>query len=167
MLDHIHDEKTGICTIVEKAPYRPALLIILAGTNDLAQMADTSLDGARAILRSILELHRQALTCNNNDENGQDADEKRKMRTLAIGIPGSYALDESPEFATKAKYVNDAIKSYSSSATGSGTYYFDFPFPYVENDVRWHADGTHMTEEGYVQLGKALAPKVKEILDGM
>jgi len=104
------------------------LLIILACTNDLVQMADTSLDGARAILRSILELHQRALTCN-NDKNEQDADGK-KMHTLAIGIPRSYALDKSPELAKGAKYVNDAVKSYSSSAIGSGTaYHFDSPFP--------------------------------------
>ena len=42
-----------------------------------------------------------------------------------------------------------------------------FPFRTLKNDVRWHADSKHMTEEGYAQLGRALAPKVKEILEGM
>lgn len=168
MLDHIYDEKTGVCSIIEKEPYRPTLVIILAGTNDLVQMADTSLESVRNILQSILELHQQALSCNNVSKKDKDnSGSSKKMHTLAIGIPGSYTFDNTPELASRAKFVNDALKSYSSSTDGSRTDYFEFPFPYVENDVKWHADGTHMTEEGYLELGKALAPKVKEILDGM
>jgi lysophospholipase L1-like esterase len=169
MLDHIYDEKTGVCAIIEKEPYRPRLIIILAGTNDLVQMADTSLESARDILQSILDLHQQALSCNNNvsKKDKDNSGNSEKMHTLAIGIPGSYTFDTTPVLASRAKFVNDALKSYSSSTDGARTDYFDFPFPYVENDVKWHADGTHMTEEGYIELGKALAPKVKEILDGM
>ena len=168
MLDHIYDEKTGVCAIIEKEPYRPRLIIILAGTNDLVQMADTSLESARDILQSILDLHQQALSCNNVSKKDKDnSGNSEKIHTLAIGIPGSYTFDTTPVLASRAKFVNDALKSYSSSTDGARTDYFDFPFPYVENDVKWHADGTHMTEEGYIELGKALAPKVKEILDGM
>lgn len=168
MLDHIYDEKTGVCAIIEKEPYRPTLVIILAGTNDLVQMTDTSLESVKDILQSILELHQQALSCNNVSKKDKDnSGSSKKMHTLAIGIPGSYTFDNTPILASRAKFVNNALKSYSLSADGSRTEYFDFPFPYVENDSKWHTDGTHMTEEGYIELGKALAPKVKEILDGM
>jgi len=158
MLDHFNDEKTGLCPAVYRNRTMLSLVIILAGSNDVAVMTDTGNDEARSILQKIVDLHNRVFECRRDEDDG-------RLRTLAIGIPGSAYQDMVHAVSSSAAYINGGLKNFAKSNPRIS--YIDFPFPYRDNDEKWDEDGTHMSEEGYEQLGKALAPKVKEILDGI
>ena len=60
----------------------------------------------------------------------------------------------------------DEIKKFASNE--DRVTYMDFPFVYDrESSNNWSGDGLHFSEVGYATLGRALAPCVKDILDGM
>ena len=158
MLDHFSDEKTGLCPAIWHNRTMLSLVIILAGSNDIAVMTDTGKDEARSILQKIVDLHNRVFECRKDKDDG-------RLRTLAMGIPGSAYQDMVPAVASSAAYINEGLKNFASSDPRIS--YFDFPFPYRDDDKKWGEDGTHMSEEGYEQLGKALAPQVKEILDSI
>ncbi|KAL3764663.1 hypothetical protein ACHAW5_000294 [Stephanodiscus triporus] len=157
MLNHFNDENTGLCPVI-RLNRTISLVIILVGTNDIAVTTDTTKDGARSILQNIVDLHSRALECHADKDYGT-------LHTMAIGIPGSAYQDMTHSIAESATYINEGLKNFASS--NSRISYFDFPFPYRENDGKWDEDGTHMSEEGYKQLGRSLAPQVKEILDSI
>jgi lysophospholipase L1-like esterase len=158
MLDHFNDEKTGLCPAIWHNRTMLSLVIILAGSNDIAVMTDTGKDEARSILQKIVDMHNRVFKCHKDKDDG-------RLRTLAMGIPGSAYQDMVPAVASSAAYINEGLKNFASSNPRIS--YFDFPFPYRDDDKKWGEDGTHMSEEGYEQLGKALAPQVKEILDSI
>ena len=158
MLDHFNDEKTGLCPAIWHNFTMLSLVIILAGSNDIAVMTDTGKGEARSILQKIVDLHNRVFECHEGKDDG-------RLRTLAIGIPGSAYQDMVHAVAESATYVNQGLKNFASSNPRIS--FFDFPFPYRDNDKKWGEDGTHMSEEGYKQLGKVLAPQVKGILDSI
>mmetsp|Transcript_8613 Transcript_8613/g.19355 ORF Transcript_8613/g.19355 Transcript_8613/m.19355 type:complete len:352 (+) Transcript_8613:186-1241(+) len=156
MLNHMNDEKFGICSVLHRIPTL-SLMIILVGTNDIGQMTNAGKGVARSIVESIVDLHKGALSCAEDESNG-------KFHTLAVGIPGS-AFQETVHVASeRSSYINEAMKEFASESSGKVSY-VDFPFPYQENDRKWGEDGLHLTPEGYEALGKDLAPFVKVILE--
>ncbi|KAL3809584.1 hypothetical protein ACHAXA_005800 [Cyclostephanos tholiformis] len=181
MLDHINDDRTGLCPVIwrDRADRAISLVVILAGTNDIAMMEDTSTDVARSILRTIIDLHERAIECHGEDDGGGDGDDDgddddtRRLHTLAIGIPGSAYQNMVRAAADFATYINDGLRAFASSSSSSSSSpsnsrisYVDFPFPYNENGEEWNEDGLHLSEMGYQRLGRELAHRVKEILDG-
>jgi lysophospholipase L1-like esterase len=133
----------GLATLIRKV-HNPAvsLVIILAGTNDLAYSLDSE-----NIAQSVLNLHRLAL-------------EAGAPRTLAIGIPESAYQSVHIDVKTAAALVNKVLRESQSQTMK----YVEFPFDYKRGDENWHPDGLHFTETGYRVLGEYLAPTVKQIL---
>ena len=167
MLDHAHDGKAGLCHFIETTPAL-ALVVILAGTNDIGQMTHADKAVGRALVGTLVELHETARGC------AEDAG-RVPFRTLAVGIPGSAFQERVPAAAEMAAYVDDGLAAYAEESDGRrASYYAPFPFPYREDDgrvavgdERWAADGLHLTRVGYAALAKELAPLVKTLLDGM
>jgi len=169
MLNNLDEEHKGLCSVVYRTPV--SLLIILVGKNDIHRLTPSD-DASKAsvILSQITELHKAALECSMDDEKKDFA--KGKLHTLALGIPGSLFQDHVPVAAKVAAEVNSGLKSFAESFPGGKMHYIDFPIPYVngvggDGDGSWNEDGVHMTKKGYNRLAKQLAPKVKDILDGM
>jgi len=151
MLDHINDEKVGICTIIHKISTL-SLMIILVGTNDIAQMTNTG----KTITSQIVDLHKGAIDCAEGEHN---------LHTLVVGIPGSAFQEMVPVASEMSLYVNNALKTFATSDPGGKISFVEFPIPYQDGDGKWSEDGLHLTEEGYKVLGKELAPQVKNILE--
>ena len=65
-----------------------------------------------------------------------------------------------------ATLCNDMNKALQQFAFTEDRVSFNFPFQY-ERGVNWSRDGLHFSPKGYKTLGKALAPCVKQILEGI
>jgi len=173
MVDHLHDHKNGLCSIIHNIP-KLTLLIILVGTNDIAQMTNAGRDVGRSIISKIVDVHKGAFECANDADMGVEVTRhnprRRDLHTLAVGIPGSAFQQRVPSAYETMSYVNGAMKSFASSYGPSGSggkvTFVDFPIPYKEGEDKfWSEDGIHLNKEGYEALAKKLAPRVKDILD--
>ncbi|KAL9185089.1 hypothetical protein ACHAXT_002866 [Thalassiosira profunda] len=154
---HLDDARLGACPIISRIPTL-SLMIILIGTNDLGQPADDGKDVAKSIFGSIMNLHGGVLSCLEGAGNGN-------LHTLAIGIPGSAYQNRVKVAADHAAFINDALEAFAADYPGHKVSYLDFPFDYESGDPKWCVDGLHLTEEGYKELARSLAPNVKAILD--
>lgn len=157
MLAHIDDPTDGLCTIIRNHP-KLSLLIILAGTNDIGTMTEEGRGATGKIIESIVELHNGAISCAKDINNNG-------MHTLAIGIPGSAYQEHTRDAAEVASDVNKAVENFASSDERIS--YMEFPFAYQDEDSRWSRDGLHCSEEGYIFLAQALAPRVRKILESI
>ena len=172
MLELVEKEQ-GTCFIVENVP-NLSVMIILTGTNDLGQsvMAHEQLDPgaigsdgiAKTILEHITNLHKATLECAKREGN-------MDMRILSLGIPGSEFQKNHPAAASIVVEINKGLKEFASSYNMQSPHgkivYCDFPFEYDDSKSKWGPDGLHLSRGGYEELGKALAPQVKTILDMM
>lgn len=156
MLYRIHAPHMGVCSILQRCP-TISLMIIMIGTNDIGVMANADKDAARSIVESIVNLHKAAFSCAEDEGNN-------KLHTLAVGIPGSAYQEKVPIASEYASYINEAMKEFAAESSNKISY-VDFPFPFQEADQRWGEDGLHLTCKGYERLGKDLAPFVKVILE--
>ncbi len=152
MLDKINDETNGLCPIIRRNPAL-SLITIMVGTNDIFQIG--TVDRAKALVQTIVDLHTRALSCARGVNNVA-------LQTLSIGIPGSRYQYQTPIAGQMASYINNALKEFASSDPRIS--YVDFPTPFRENDSKWLTDGLHMSGEGYKFLGEALSRPVTEIL---
>lgn len=159
MLDHMQSDNDGICSIIHRIPTL-SLMIILVGTNDIAQMTNVGKDVARLIIGSIVDVHKGAINCAEEENNS-------RFHTLAVGIPGSAFQERVPVTSEISLYVNNALGSFAASYPDGKVTYVEFPIPYQEGDDKWGADGLHLTQKGYEVLAKELAPHVKNILDNI
>jgi len=123
------------------------LVIILAGTNDLAH--STSAD---PIFEDIKSIHNLAL-------------DKGCTHTLALGIPPSGWQERSEQARDMAASVNAQLESWATANEQPTTTYLPFPIQTFDraSDL-WSPDGLHFSEKGYQLLGNSLAPIVDEIL---
>lgn len=121
------------------------LVIVLAGTNDLAH--DYSSD---EIVESIQGIHQLAL-------------DKGCTKTLALGIPPSGWQAQSKDARALATSVNQKLEAWV--ANQSTTMYKPFPIEtFDRSSDLWSVDTLHFSEAGYQYMGAALAPTVAEIL---
>ena len=164
MSEYLDDGSVGLRAAVNGIDNPPlTLVIILAGTNDigfLTSSINTAGDAhdVDAAVKPILNLHKACLECKNGDDD-------HKIRTLAVGIPGS-AWQQMNTVASKlAADMNSAMKDFAQSYPEGLVCYTNFPFPYEKNDL-WCSDGLHLTPKGYEHLGRDLAPVVRNILAG-
>lgn len=153
------------------------LLIVLAGTNDLAYATENDAD---KIFNSIVDIHKVAHL------NGC-------KRTIALGIPPSGWQMQSSSARKLADSVNGKLESWatkilhsddddgggtqseelkefeegSGNENGRGTVAF-VPFPIETFDASsglWAPDGLHFSPEGYETIGKSLASHVMNVLE--
>jgi len=146
MVVEVNGETAGLRTAIKAVKDPPlALVIILAGTNDLGYEKS-----ATPILDSIISLH---LTC--YDEG--------IAKTLAIGIPPSGYQSVSTDAAALAKEVNRGLSEFCEARPDQAVY-TPFPFDYVQGGENWSPDGLHFSAKGYEALGESLAPTVAKVL---
>ena len=84
--------------------------------------------------------------------------------TMAIGIPPSKMQLLEPRLRHKCQAVNADLECRASQATK--TSYLPCPLPYSDTSEHWEPDGLHMTEQGYMALGTAIAPFLRDRLIG-
>ena len=120
------------------------LVIILAGTNDLAYESDF-----QKILDSIIGIH-------------NIVHEKGAM-TLALGIPPSGWQAQSISAKNVAATTNSALESWAKG--NEKVLYCPFPIQnFDRNNGFWCPDGLHFTPDGYKHIGESLAPIVADVL---
>ena len=139
--------QTGLRSIIQVVQDPSlSLVVILAGTNDLAHTTD-----AAAIFQNVIRLHEIALSAG-------------VPHTLAVGIPPSGYQSMNSDAATLAASVNGMLKTWATTTNGMSRY-ADFPFAFEREGENWHADGLHFSEQGYRVLGQSLAPVVLDMLN--
>ena len=169
MLELIEQDQVGTCSIVKQVT-NLSVMIILTGTNDLGQMTHDAIgqdpstidsDGtSNMIINFITKLHKKTLDCAESVGN-------KDLHILSIGIPGSDLQTKYPQVGSIAAAVNKGLSEFASSYPNGKIIYRDFPFEFEESDSKWGGDGLHLSSLGYDELGEALAPEVKRILDIM
>lgn len=173
MLEMIEQDQVGTCFIVKQVT-NLSVMIILTGTNDLGQMTHDAIgqdpstidsDGtSNMIINFITKLHKKTLDCAESVGN-------KDLHILSIGIPGSDLQKKYAQVGSIAAAVNKGLSEFASSYNlmhpNGKIIYRDFPFEFEESDSKWGGDGLHLSSLGYDELGKALAPEVKRILDIM
>lgn len=100
---------------------------------------------AAAVSDSVIELHKIA-----HDEG---------VPTLAISIPESGFQHKVPDAKAIAIKANEAIEKWCMDNCDKSSY-VEFPFGWSIDDSRWSSDGLHLSEEGYFELAKGIAPIV-------
>jgi lysophospholipase L1-like esterase len=121
----------------------PSIVVILAGTNDLAYIGK-----AQPIVECISALHKLCWDAG-------------IQKTVAVGIPPSSYQENHLDAADLCCEVNEALKDFCRSSPRA--FYVAFPFG-CERDQKWAPDGLHLTKEGYKQLGTDLAPAISQVL---
>ena len=148
----------------------PSLVIILAGTNDLAYCTNET--QCQSIFQSIQSIHHLC-----HDKN---------IDTIALTIPSSawqcQGNESGNNAAMYAKLINDKLESWAterqerdlvdSNIDGGGNtssavvHYVPFPIEAYDPSIGyWSSDGLHFSAEGYAFIGESLAPIVKNILE--
>lgn len=166
MVDYMDDSTYGLRSALNgiRDPSL-SLVIILAGTNDVGSLTSSYAFGggggsvdASAAIDPILRLHRACL-----DTEGDGG--ARSIRTVAVGVPGSAWQEMNSDAARLCSEINDALRKFAESE--DRTTYVDFPFEFERGGKNWCGDGLHFSPEGYEELGRALVPFVRGILDGL
>ena len=163
MDEYLDDGNVGLRAAVNGIDNPPiSLVIILAGTNDIgfltSSMATTgAAPDIDAAVKPILNLHKACIDIVKGEH---------KIRTLAVGIPGSAWQQMNASASKLADDMNSSIREFAQSYPDPDRLvsYTDFPFPYEKNDL-WCADGLHLSPEGYNRLGRDLAPILGQILE--
>ena len=143
MLQHADDEQNGLRSLLRKSS--PALVIILAGTNDLGYAS-----GSAPIVRSVCGLH--------------ELSHELGVPSLAVGIPPSAYQAMQPEAAARAREVNDELREWCNERIQLCSYVEHPVGSWSEGDARWAPDGLHFSPEGYAMVGERLAGVVTERL---
>ena len=126
------------------------VVVLLAGTNDLGHR-HTAAD----VAGGVWKLHEMCHAAG--------------AKTLALAIPGSAWQEASRSARQSADEANRLLREKCEQHAALCRF-FDWPaaINYKANDGSdaslWNTDGLHMTEAGYVALGRALATPVVELL---
>lgn len=122
------------------------LVVILAGTNDLAYASESE-----PIFESIKGIHEAAL--------------KRGCQTIALGIPTSGWQSQSESARALAGAVNKQLAYWAEAGGSPKTTFVPFPIQsFDRSSGLWSPDGLHFSPSGYELVGKSLAPIVANIL---
>lgn len=134
----------------------PAIVIILAGTNDLAYCSNE--DQCNNIFQAIKNIH---TICH-----------EKKIDTLALTIPPSaWQCQSNNDSSLYAKRINEMMKQWIremevEKSSGAVAHFATFPIEsYDSSSGFWSPDGLHFSPKGYEFIGEALAPTVQRILD--
>ena len=153
MVNIADHENIGINSILKNAVQNDlendvvTVCIIIVGTNDLGQIQSSS---ELEIYNNIMKLHAIA------HENG--------VFTISVDIPPNVYVNNDNKYRSNYQNVNDRLRN--SVKEDEMRVHIPFPFPYsISEQMLWDADGLHMTNNGYKQLGEALAFPVKNVLD--
>jgi lysophospholipase L1-like esterase len=142
-------QRPGIALAIRK--YRPKLVIIMAGTNDVFRLRNpTGADIANRVWKLHMISH------------------QARVRTIALGIPGwspsraRTATRRTRLFDVREK-LNNRLQAYARNASHLATY-VEFPFPFKQDSPLWSQDGLHLTPKGYDELGIRMTKYVQPLL---
>ena len=125
------------------------VVLILAGTNDLADRVPTS-----TLLDNLASLHARAHAAG--------------ARTVAMTIPESKAAKVVDWLAAGWHDANAAIRSWALAQPPERVHFVDaatlVPFREGGTPRLWEMDGLHMSKEGYEAFGRGLAPLVRDFV---
>jgi lysophospholipase L1-like esterase len=152
MLQELDGERTGLRSAIIGAMKQDpvagvSLVILLAGTNDLAHHST-----ADQIATNIRMLHQVSY------DNGVP-------RTLAIGVPSSGYQAQVDSAAALAAEINGKLEQFVSQENKAS--YMAPPFPFERNGENWAPDTLHFSPRGYHVLAESLAPVVEQILNSL
>eukprot|EP00547_Thalassionema_nitzschioides_P000453 CAMPEP_0194204968 /NCGR_PEP_ID=MMETSP0156-20130528/4349_1 /TAXON_ID=33649 /ORGANISM="Thalassionema nitzschioides, Strain L26-B" /LENGTH=207 /DNA_ID=CAMNT_0038931115 /DNA_START=165 /DNA_END=788 /DNA_ORIENTATION=- len=134
----------GIIDKIRESAGNLDLVIILAGTNDLAYGTDCQI-----ILNSITGMH--------------DIVHAKGGKTIALSIPPSGWQAKSNSARSLANSVNDKLESWAKE--NDKTTFTPFPIQeFDRNSGFWSPDGLHFSPDGYQKIGESLTPIVANIL---
>lgn len=121
--------------------YRPSLVLLMAGTNDLCvQGVD-----AHVIAVSVWKLHK---VCH-----------EKGVPTVAIGVPGwCPRLFGHLNDAHRLKFNEELERLCEGSEVAT---FVDFPFSYDETSEWWTEDGVHLSPQGSDELGRRIGNTLK------
>jgi len=164
MMEYLDDSSVGLRSAVNgiRDPSL-SLVILLVGTNDIGMLTSSlsggEVDNIEEAIDPILNLHMACL-----DSDTRDSATQNRIRTLAVGIPGSAWQQNNLSAKNLCNDMNDRLEKFASNCDGRVSY-VNFPFKYAKDDPKWCSDGLHLSPEGYEVLGVELAKSVKNILD--
>ena len=132
---------------------RPAVVVILAGTNDIA--GNTGPSNVKMITDNIFSMATIATA--------------HGIQVVLSSVLPVYRYDWSPEIVdppSTIDAVNECLKEYAES---NGSYYLDY-FSEMVDDKRglkkeYTPDGVHPNEKGYELMSSIAEKKLKSILD--
>lgn len=122
------------------------VVILLGGTNDLRVPGD---DSARVISKNLFKLHEMALASG-------------ATHSLALAIPPAGQRLHRPEELKAVEDINSQLQEYA--AANEKITFVAFPFDFEHDGPNWSVDGLHLSCQGYVNLGKHVAPVVMDVL---
>ena len=132
---------------------RPAVVVILAGTNDIA--GNTGPSNVKMITDNIFSMATIATA--------------HGIQVVLSSVLPVYRYDWSPEIVdppSTIDAINECLKEYAES---NGSYYLDY-FSEMVDDKRglkkeYTPDGVHPNEKGYELMSAIAERKLKSILD--
>ncbi|KAJ1457243.1 SGNH hydrolase-type esterase domain-containing protein [Pelagophyceae sp. CCMP2097] len=143
MLTYADDAQNGLNALLKKG--KPALSVILAGTNDLGRH-----DHAEPIVQALCGLHVLAHALG--------------VPTVAVGVPPSGYQAAVPAAYALAHDVNGKLRAWCE-ARAEFCVYVDHPVAtYKRGGQHWSTDGLHLSPEGYRHVGRELAGVVHDRL---
>jgi lysophospholipase L1-like esterase len=128
-------------------------VIILAGTNDLCELAPRGQRTPASIAADVSALHAAALA--------HDA----RIRTLALSVPQPAFEARAPHVTAGRAALNEALAALARGGGGGGerTRFVDaaaalahVSAPAAEREARWEPDGLHLSPSGYDELADAV-----------
>ena len=151
MMQYADDPEIGLRPAIRKVQNPSlSLVIILAGTNDLAMEAgSTDGKGSERIANDVIGLHKIAHASG--------------IPTLAVSIPPSGWQATSANAHALATDTNAKIEAWCDSTERA--HFVKHPIEsWSRDDARWAYDGLHFSAKGYQEIGESLAPVVYQIL---
>ncbi|MEM9478113.1 MAG: GDSL-type esterase/lipase family protein [Verrucomicrobiota bacterium] len=145
------DRTEHILYRVQNSPIResrPKVIVLLAGTNNLAKIPPDSPAETAAGLRSIVESLRRASS---------------NSAMILISIPPN---GRDPDSALRARVV-ETNKRLAEFSGQEGVRFLDIHDAFLDESSRWKPgltlDGTHFSREGYDVLARQLRPLIDEL----
>ena len=153
MLDHQHssactdicgEPRPGLATLLGGG-HRFSTVIIMAGTNDLGVAAP------ERIFANLKALHEVCHTAG--------------ARTVALSVPQSKAaVGGGPAFVNERRErVNALLAEFAKGHPRCTHVAIDVEVPWAADSPLWEPDGLHFSKEGYAELARKLAPRLRAI----
>ena len=143
MLRYADAPDAGLRAILDAANGRYAAVVLLAGTNDLAEVQHRPVGAARVGV-AVWALH----------------DLAKPLPTVCVSIPGSMAQERIPACRELARGANEDLRR---RCDGAGVTFAECPVAFDASSGDWEADGLHMTRQGYASFGAGLAGAVASV----
>ena len=144
-MDLVQKEWPGLRYHMSRHKY--SVVLIMAGTNDLADQMPTS-----EIVDNIAKLHGVAHSFG--------------ARTIALTMPESHAALSVGWLGRAREQANEAIRQWARKQPKEKVHLVEGAtlVPFDRKSGLWEPDGLHMSKAGYMAFGNRLAPLIEEFV---